>query len=290
MANSIRVIPMDAALGADVIGFDIKKISAEEAAVVRKAWLQHLVLRIRGQDFDDDDHLDFARKFGGLQVPARVIHTGKGLHQGHAEISVISNIRENGVVIGSLGDGELAWHTDMSFIDRPPAGSMLHALEVPERGGDTSFLNMYKLYEDLPAALKTMITGKFLKHEEVHASNLKVRVGKREPESGSVVDYPGKIHPLVRTHPETGKPALYLGRRLNAYIMDLPVDESEDILDQLWTHTDDPAYSVTQIWQVGDLIIWDNRCTMHKRNSFAPALRRRMHRCVIEGDKPFYAQ
>lgn len=290
MANAIRVIPMNAALGADVVGFDIKTISSDEALAIRQAWLQHLVLRIRGQQFDDEHHLDFARKFGGLQVPARVINTGKGLHQSHPEISVISNIRENGVAIGSLGDGELAWHTDMSFIECPPAGSMLHALEVPGCGGDTSFLNMYELYEELPATLRTSIAGRYLKHEEVHASNLKIRVGKREPESRSVVDYPGKIHPLVRTHPETGKPALYLGRRLNAYIMGLPVDESEAILDELWARTNNPAYSVTQVWQVGDLVIWDNRCTMHKRTSFASELRRRMHRCVIEGDKPFYAQ
>ncbi|MGE0650319.1 MAG: TauD/TfdA dioxygenase family protein [Alphaproteobacteria bacterium] len=279
---------MGTTIGADIRGFDLKSLTTAEYRFIRRAWLDHLVLRIRGQSFGDDEHVAFARMFGDLERPARVINTGRGLHAGYPEISVISNITEKGVPIGSLGDGELVWHSDMSFVERPPAASLLHALEVPRLGGDTGFLNMYAVYEDVPPELKSAIVGKSIKHENVHGSDMRVRPGVREPDSGDVRDYPGAVHPIVRTHPETGRQALYLGRRCNAYILDLPIDESEELLDRLWALAERSGKVFTQKWEIGDLIIWDNRCVMHRRAGFDAAMRRRMHRVVIGGEKPFY--
>jgi taurine dioxygenase len=289
MASHVRVVPTGAALGADIEGFDIKSVEPDEYRAIRTAWLDHLVIRIRGQDFDDDDHVRFARLFGDIELPARVRNTGKGLHSKYQEISLISNIKQNGVPIGALGDGECVWHSDMSFTERPPSGSFLHAYEVPEKGGDTSFLNMYMVYEALPAELKSAVQGRQIKHESVHGSDLRVRPGMSEPTSGDVRDYPGVVHPILRIHPETRRTALYLGRRCNGYIPGLPIDESEDLLNRLWAHAEASPHVWTQIWQVGDLIIWDNRCAMHKRTAFDPNARRRMHRAVVNGDRPIIA-
>lgn len=284
----LTIIPAKHGLGADVSGFDLKSVNEPTYRALRQAWLDHLVLRIRGQSFDDDDHVRFCQMFGEIELPARVKNTGKGLHAKYLGISLISNIKENGVPIGSLGDGECVWHSDMSFIERPPSGSFLHAYEVPPSGGNTSFLNMYRVLETLPAELRRAIDGQTIKHESVHGSDLRVRPGMTEPASGDPRDYPGVVHPIIRTHPETKRHALYLGRRTNAWVVGLPLDESEDLLDRLWAHAEASPFVWKHVWQVGDLIIWDNRCTMHQRDAFDPQTRRRMHRTVVNGDKPVF--
>lgn len=283
----ITVTPTGAALGADVSGFDIASLDEEGIRAIRQAWLDHLVLRIRGQAFDDTVHTKFARLLGPLELSPKTKFTGEPWMKEFPEMSRITNIKVDGKPIGNLGDGECVWHTDMGYIDEPPCASLLHAIEVPPSGGNTSFLNMYMAYEALPGPLKDRIAGLTLKHSAVHSSDGSVRRGKEEPGSDDVRDYPGAIHPIVRTHPETGRKALFLGRRPFAYIPGLSVAESEALLDELWAHTVNPDFVWTQEWQVDDLIIWDNRCTMHHRDAFDPATRRLMHRLVILGDRPF---
>jgi len=287
-SNNVRVTPTGAALGADVSGFDIRRVTSDECLAILKAWLDHLVIRIRDQVFVDDDHVRFMRLFGDCGGTPLSVFTGRDHIGTHPEISRISNIRENGKPIGALGAGDLIWHTDMSYLDEPPSASMLHAMEVPSKGGgNTSFLNMYLAYEQMSEALRKRVEGLRIKHEGVHSSSGTVRPGTKVPESGDVRDYSGAWHPIVRTHPETGRKALFLGRRINVYVEGFTVPESEALLDELWEHACRPQFSWTQQWQVHDMIMWDNRCSMHRRDAFDDDDRRLMHRAVVRGDQPY---
>jgi taurine dioxygenase len=201
------------------------------------------------------------------------------------EIWIISNVVENGKPIGALGDKEAEWHTDMSYVAEPPMASVLHALEIPQKGGDTSFGNMYKALETLPDDLRREIENRVCNHDSSMTSVGELRAG-----AGAVVDVrhaSGAKHPMIRTHPATGGKALYLGRRLNGYVPGLALRDSEDLLDALWTHCTKPEFIWTHQWRVGDLLIWDNRCAIHRRDAFNGAERRVMHRTQIKGDRPF---
>jgi taurine dioxygenase len=198
------------------------------------------------------------------------------------EIYIVSNVKVNGEAIGSLGDGEAVWHTDMSYLAMPPKASMLYALEVPPRGGNTSFCSMYAIYESLPAALKARIEGLVIKHDGTYNSGGYVRQGVTP--TGDPRTSPGALHPLVCTHPDTGRRMLYLGRRRNAYIAGMELAESEALLDELWSYVARPEVAWEHVWRVGDLVLWDNRCTMHRRDAFDAAARRIMHRTQVKGE------
>jgi taurine dioxygenase len=168
----------------------------------------------------------------------------------------------------------------MSYLENPPKASMLYALEVPLSGGDTHFSSMYRAYECLPEALKQRVGGLALKHDATYNSGGYVRQGltaTNDPTSS-----PGVYHPLVRIHPETGRQALYLGRRRNAYIGGLPLAESEALLDELWSYATRDEIAWHNEWQVGDVVLWDNRCTMHRRDSFDSSSRRILYRTQIK--------
>ena len=198
---------------------------------------------------------------------------------------MISNIIENGVAIGALGAYEAIWHTDMSYNPEPPMGSALYALEVPPAGGDTGFANMYRAYETLPDELRRQVEGRLCRHNSSRNSAGELRRGY-----GEAIDpreAPGADHPIVRTHPVTGRKALFLGRRRNAYTQGLDLAASEALLDRLWQHATKPEFTWYQQWRVGDLVMWDNRCVLHRRDEFDPNSRRLMHRTQIQGDRPY---
>jgi taurine dioxygenase len=197
------------------------------------------------------------------------------------ELYIVSNVLKDGEPIGSLGNGEAVWHTDMSYLPDPPKASMLYALEIPPAGGNTEFVNMYAVYEALPAELKRVIAALRIKHDGTYNSGGYVRQGVTPTDDPR--ESPGIFHPLVCTHPETGRRMLYLGRRRNAYIEGFELAESEALLDALWAYTDRPELAWHTVWQVDDLVLWDNRCTMHRRDPFDPATRRVMHRTQIKG-------
>jgi len=213
---------------------------------------------------------------------APIQETGRRFVEGHPEIYVVSNVVENGVPIGSLGAGEAAWHTDMSYLENPPKASMLYALEVPPAGGDTYFCSMYRAFDALPDALKRRTAGLMLKHDATYNSGGYVRQGTVPTDDP--MRSPGVFHPLVCTHPETGRRLLYLGRRRNAYIQGLSVAESDALLDELWAYATASDMAWQHHWRVGDVVLWDNRCTMHRRDSFAADARRIMHRTQIKGE------
>jgi len=279
--SRLAVIPSGAALGAEIGGLDLRNLTGDEFAAIKRAWLDHLVLLFRDQQFTDEDLITFSRRFGDLDW-APVQETGRRFVEGHPEIYVVSNVVENGLTIGSLGAGEATWHTDMSYLENPPKASILYALEVPPSEGNTYFCTMYRAYEALPDALQRSIHRLMQKHDGTYNSGGYLRQGIVA--SDDPMTSPGVYHPLVCTHPETGRPLLYLGRRRNAYIGGLALSASEKLLDELWSHATRDEFAWHNEWRVGDLVLWDNRCTMHRRDPFDSNSRRVMHRTQIKGE------
>lgn len=285
-AKRVTVVPTGAALGADIVGVDLSKpLHDDTFKAIEAAWHQHLILRFRGQSLDDPGLLAFARRFGELDK-APVHATVDSDHDPHPEITVMSNIKVDGKPIGNLGHYEAEWHTDMSYNENTPIGSLLYSLEVPPSGGDTGFSNMYAAFETLPAELKRAIIGKTCRHDSSRNSVGDLRKGFKDVTDPR--EAPGAIHPLIRTHPATRRNALFLGRRRNAYVIGLSLEESEDLLNRLWAHASKPEFAWYQKWKIGDLIMWDNRSAMHRRDAFDPNSRRLMHRTQIKGDRPFF--
>ncbi|NQV54685.1 MAG: TauD/TfdA family dioxygenase [Rhodospirillales bacterium] len=279
---SFEIVPLGQTLGAEIKGLDLtQKLDTETLAAVRAAWLEHLVLLFRGQSLNDEKLVAFSKQFGELDS----VPTWDQFHSpGHAQVLVISNVIEAGKAIGVLGDGEAAWHTDMSYIERPPTASILHAHEIPDTGGDTSWINMYAVLDAVPPELRAEIEGLELNHDATHDSSATLRPGLDAV--ADVSRMPGARHPIIRRHPESGRPALYFGRRLNAYVVGMEIEQSEALLDRLWTYCSEDKFIFCHQWQLGDVVMWDNRCTMHRRGSFDPAQRRIMHRTEIIGEKP----
>jgi taurine dioxygenase len=288
--------PTGAALGADIEGVDLAQpLSAEIVGAIKQAWSDHLVLRFRGQRLDDEQLMRFSAHFGELDwapiiAASRVKIRGEDRYveaaeEGRRYISIISNVIENGKAIGALGAYEAIWHTDMSYNPEPPCASALYALEVPPSGGDTGFANIYVAYETLPEELQRRVEGRLCRHDASRNSAGELRRGFTEV--GDPRQAPGADHPIIRTHPVTGRKAIFLGRRRNAYIQGLALEESEQLLDGLWAHATRSELTWYQKWRVGDLVLWDNRCVMHRRDEFDPNTRRLMHRSQIKGDRPF---
>ncbi|WP_076891361.1 TauD/TfdA dioxygenase family protein [Burkholderia pseudomallei] len=270
------------ALGTEVYGFDSPfPHDAEAVRALIEAWHVGGICRLRRQRLDMAEFVEFSRIFGR---PERALNQERKLtsREDLPELMIVSNILENGVSIGHLGSKEAYWHTDMCYTDVPPIASILYAIEVPAHGGNTEFMNMYRVHDALPASLRRQIAGLSIKHDRSYTAVGELRYG-----FDSVVDVttcPGSIHPIVRVHPVTQRPYLYLGRRLNAYVVGLPVGESEALLDELWRYTRLDGVTWTQRWEVGDIMIWDNRCTMHRRDAFDANARRLMWRTQIQAD------
>ncbi|MEC7202198.1 MAG: TauD/TfdA family dioxygenase, partial [Pseudomonadota bacterium] len=214
---------------------------------------------------------------------------GRGLLATRPEITVISNLDENGVPVrenAGLGSGEVVWHSDNSYIETPPAGSMLYAIEIPEDGGgDTSFANQYMAYETLPDVMKLTIAGKAQVHDSSRNSAGVLRPTAKLPSKPEEVE--GPTHPLVRIHPDTGRQALYLGRRRvwpSNYIVGLENEKSEALLDRLWRHATQDEFVWTHSWRAGDVLLWDNRCALHHRTELDHTRPRVLHRTQIQGE------
>ena len=293
--SDLEVIPSGAALGAEVRGLDFSEPMGEAVrSRIKDLWHEHLVLVIRGQNLTPEQYLATASVFGKPQVGANRSYyqkAGKAFPHdlGIAEITVLSNLDRAGQptrVNDGLGSLEVVWHTDNSYIDEPPAGSALYAREIPDDGsGETSFNNQYLALEELPAKLRSAIAGKRSKQDASRNSAGVLRPGVRKPEAPGEV--PGPMHPLVRVHPATGRPALYLGRRRvwpSQYIEGMGDEDSEQLLDELWAHATQPHLKWTHRWAVGDFLVWDNRCAMHRREEVNPDQRRVMWRTQFQGE------
>ena len=266
-------------IGAEVQDIDLARATRAEVDAIKSAWYRHDVLLFRNQRLSDDNLLNFSRHFGTLDAPPNQ-GAGRKSPPGYPEVYIVSNVLDDqGEPIGALGDGEAAWHTDMSYAAQPPDASMLYSLEIPKGGGDTWFCSMKAALARMPKALVDRVRRLDIKHDGTYDSGGNVRKGlapSKDPRSSV-----GTPHPIVIRHPMSGEQALYLGRRRNAYVMGLELEESERLLDELWSYVETALYR--HRWALGDLVLWDNRTTMHRRDAFDPKARRVMHRTQIKG-------
>lgn len=276
----------DAPLGGEIVGLDLSKpLSEETFAAIRDSFLDAQVLVFRNQhDLTPEQHIAFSRRFGELQI-----HVLKEFHlPGHPEILVVSNVVENGRKIG-LGDAGRYWHSDLSYVAEPSLGSLLHAQELPEDDGDTLFANMYMAYETLPKEIKQRISAR----RAIHSYTLKYDAlraisNARNPLTDEQkAQVPPQSHPVVRTHPETGRKALFVSEGFTAQIEGLPEGESEELLKFLFAHSTQPAHVYRHRWEPGDLVFWDNRCTIHLATGCPPGQRRTLYRTTVKGSVPY---
>jgi taurine dioxygenase len=278
----IDVVPSDGALGAEVKGVDLSMpLDDGLTEQLRRAWLKYQVLVFHTQDLTDTQLLRAARAFGEPHVVEIAEYDRTGLLP---EIDIISNVVKDGRPTGALGAGEAAWHTDMSPFEIPASATILFGREIPPTGGNTRFADMYAAYETLPDALKKKIEGRCSIHDIAYNASGNVRGGFEAVTDKS--KGPGAVHPVVRTHPETGRRALYLGRQGYGYIHGYSVPESDALLDELWRHMTQPRFAWEHQWHQGDVIMWDNRCLIHSRGAFSADTRRVLSRVTVKGDKP----
>ena len=280
---AVAIKNLDAALGAEVAGIDLSKpLPQADIDLIEAAWRGRLVVVFHGQTLSDPQLIAFSKNFGELDPPGPNPY-GEPFNKEHPELNVISNVVENGKPIGNLGDGEAVWHADMTYVEVPPNAAILHALEVPppEAGGNTYFANMFAAYESLPSDLKKVAEGQAAVHDASRNSAGMLRNGYKEVTD--VRETVGAHHPVVRTDPKTGRKALFLGRRSNAYVFGLGVAESEALLDALWAHATQPRFVMCHEWRLGDLLMWNNLSVLHRRDPFDPKTRRVMHRSQIKG-------
>ena len=265
---------------AEVMDVDLGRISDSEFRVLYKAWLEFGVLRIRGQSLNDGELQRFSNRFGPLEeIPYGKISEEEKQKIKNRYVTVISNIEVDGKSIGGLGNKEATWHSDMTYIEDPPPASILMSLEVPELGGDTHFSDQKAAYLSLPNELVSRIENLSIKHNAAHTSVGDLRRGFdpiKDPREA-----PGAIHPIVRTHDETQEKVLYLGRRELAYVVGFALEESEQLLNEVWRYAAMSENVWTQQWEIGDVIIWDNRRVLHRRDGFDQSQRRLMKRCQV---------
>ena len=283
----MRIIPIGEMIAADIQDVNLsQQLDDVSIAAITEAWNENLVLRFRNQHLSDADLIRFSSYFGELDPPGPNPYGVTFLPE-FPEINVISNVKDDtGVPIGNLGDGEAVWHADMTYIDNPPEAGILYALEVPVGQGDTYFANMVAAYNDLPSDLRVAIEGKTLIHDAAHNSAGMLRKGYEEITDVKLT--PGARHPLAYED-QHGRVSLFLGRRPHAYIVGMEESDSDSLLDALWAHATRPKYSWHNEWQKGDLIMWQNRMVMHRRDAFDPSTRRVMHRTQLKGKSPIAA-
>ena len=270
-------------LGGEIVDLDISnKLTQDQINFINQSWDERLVLVFKKQNLDDHKLINFSKYFGELDPPGPNPYGITFLPE-FPEINVISNVKnEQGTPIGNLGDGEAVWHADMTYLQLPPKAGILYALEVPKNQGNTHFANMELAYSELPNRLKDKIDGKILIHDSAHNSAGMLRRGYSEVDNPS--ETPGAKHPMVITDKNTNKKLLFLGRRPHAYIIGLELEESENLLNEIWEHATQDKFTWTQQWEKGDLLMWKNLNVLHKRDAFDPNTRRVMHRTQIKGE------
>ena len=266
--------------GADITGVDLANLTDDTFEAIYRAWLSFGVLRFKGQTLNKDSLQIFSQRFGPLeQIPIGRMSEEQKARLDNLFVTPISNIKVDGKPIGGLGDAEATWHSDMTYVEVPPPASVLLGVEIPQNGGDTFFADQRAALASLPDDLRQRVESLSIKHNAAHDSVGNLRPGFEAFDDPR--DAPGAVHPIIRTHNETGDACLYLGRREWAYIPGLSLEESEALLDELWSYAVPADYVVEQNWTPGDVIIWDNRRCLHKRTSIDPSQRRLLLRCQV---------
>ena len=278
----INVEPISEALGARITGIDLSEPMDDKAfEAIHHAWLDYQVLVFPDQKLGEMDQVRFTKGFGEPGGRNRKVPTAEGGSVSHPGIMLISNIRKDGKPIGSLPDGEMMFHSDGAYAKRPFRYTLLYAIEIPSVGGNTRFANMYKAYQYMPDALKSKLTGCHAEHQYYAGS-----VDKDKPTASLTGS---RQHPLFIEHEETSRIALYASRLLTTRILELPGDESNVVLEELFDHAEKPEFVYEHIWTPGDFVIWDNRCTNHARTDFSEGERRLLRRTTVLGFDPVAA-
>jgi taurine dioxygenase len=273
----IEIVPLSPALGAEIRGVDVSRPLADaDFRKILDAWHRHLVILLRGQQLDEDQQVAFARRFGELSP----IHTDHHSAKNKA-VMYVGNRKTDGRMLGALPLGEMQFHSDQCYTERPAMGTMLYSIEIPAEGGNTLFANAYKAYEALPADVRKTIEGRKAVQVYDYAGGVLDRRNMVEPEKGMSF-----AHPVARTHPATGRKALYVNRLMTHSIEGLPHDQSEQLLAVMFDTLERPEFIYEHRWRVGDVLLWDNRCTLHARRDFDANENRWMRRVTIRGDRP----
>jgi taurine dioxygenase len=274
--TALATRPLAPAIGAEIFGVDLAQPMSDAVfASVLESWHRNLVILLRDQHLSEDDQVRFAERFGPISRSTRGHFQAK-----NPAIMIISNIREDGKQIGALPDGEMQFHTDQCHQERPAMATVLYSVEVPTVGGNTLFANAYEAYETLPAGIKQRIDGR----RALNAYDYDNAATKRGTRLRDGV--PSCWHPIVRTHPATGRKALYVNRLMTIAIEGMADDEAGEILNILFDHQEQRKFVYEHVWRVGDVLMWDNRCTLHARTDFSDKERRLMRRVAILGEKP----
>jgi taurine dioxygenase len=281
MSLAFEVHPLSPCIGAEVRGIDVAgDVDEPTFDQIRRAWFDHSVLLFRGQDLSEPAQVRFGERFGEL---ARV-QVDYGYSE-HPSVMYITNVKKDGKLVGALPDGEMLFHSDLCYVERPSAATILYAIEVPSRGGNTLFASAYAAYETLPEEWKHRLEG--LRAMHVYAPGYTDnRTARMLMKTASEPGARAFAHPLVRTHPVTRRRALFVNRLMTACVVDVPPAESDEILLYLFAHQEQPRFVYEHVWTPGDLLIWDNRCTLHARTDFSAAERRMLRRVAILGEKP----
>lgn len=276
-ATDLKITPLSEALGAEVSGVDLRApLDARTISAVREAWHDHLVIVFRDQDLTQEDQERFCAYLGELEK----VKSSRSVDDDNPHILFVSNVQEEGKRT-VLENGEMWFHSDQCYYECPVSATALYAIEIPESGGNTLFANCYTAFDTLPDDLGEKIEGRRALHAYDYGPEMLVKQGPRPD------DAPHFAHPVVRTHPETGRRALYVNRLMTEYIEDIDRAESDRLLGQLFEHVERPEFIYEHIWRPGDLLIWDNRCTLHARTDFDPGARRMLRRMTVKGDRPF---
>lgn len=276
---SITVTPLSDAIGAAITDVDLsEEVDAETVAAIKQAWLDNIIIVFPGQDITDDEQEIFCRNFGELEL----VRTTTSIDKDHPSIMMITNVKDSGKPT-ALEDGEMMFHYDQCYYEQPSMGSTLYAIEIPDEGGNTLFASCIKAYDALSGDWKQRIEGLRALNYYDYARNPTMRPDDVNP------DVPQWAHPVVRVHPETGKKAIYVNRLMSILIEGLSAEESDEILNFLFDHIEKPEFVYEHVWTVGDMMMWDNRCSVHARTYFSPKKRRMMRRVTVRDAIPFAA-
>lgn len=271
----ITVSPLSEAIGARIEGVDLsRELDDETFDTIRNALFEHAIIVVPGQTLDEDDQERFCRYFGELEM----VRSGEATSDRPA-VLMITNVTDSGRPT-ALEDGEMMFHYDQCYYENPALGSTLYAIEVPDEGGNTLFANCRLAYEALDDDWKARLHGLRALHYYDYKRDPTLRPSTINP------DAPQWVHPVVRTHPETGKKAIYVNRLMTLWIEGMDRADSDGILDYLFAHIEKPEFVYEHEWTVGELIMWDNRCSAHARTWFSPDKRRMMRRVTVRDPYP----
>ncbi len=288
---SITVVPRHPALGAEIRGVDMRRpLDEETRRAVHDAWMKHLVVVFPDQPISDAEHVAFTRHFGEPEI---FHQTSLALRSDRVkEIFLVSNVDEDGKLLKPSDPGQKQlsssrqWHTDSSYRPTPSVGSLLHGIEISRTGGITQFINMYLVYDELPESLRRQVEGRRARHDFGMLARL---VGNPPPPPEEQAKMPPVWHPMVRRHPVTGRKSLFVSSIYNDQVEGLDEKQARHLIEQLSDFAEQPKYMYRHVWEPHDVLMWDNRCTVHAVTPHDPNERRVMHRTTIVGIEPVMA-